>query len=154
LSYDHKPEDEDEERRIREAGGFVSGGRVEGDLAVSRGLGDFRFKDMHVVLSGSRGENRDRREVTFGNNDSHDDADEVVDAIPLPACKPSEQKVSPVPDIIVQNRDGDEDEFVVIACDGIWDVQTNQECVQMVADIFSEGESDIGLVCEEVSLEK
>jgi serine/threonine protein phosphatase PrpC len=59
-----------------------------------------------------------------------------------------------VPDIIVQNRDGDEDEFVVIACDGIWDVQTNQECVQMVADIFSEGESDIGLVCEEVSLEK
>eukprot|EP00571_Detonula_confervacea_P007758 CAMPEP_0172325312 /NCGR_PEP_ID=MMETSP1058-20130122/53682_1 /TAXON_ID=83371 /ORGANISM="Detonula confervacea, Strain CCMP 353" /LENGTH=459 /DNA_ID=CAMNT_0013041825 /DNA_START=329 /DNA_END=1705 /DNA_ORIENTATION=+ len=39
LSYDHKPEDDDEERRIREAGGYVSGGRVEGDLAVSRGLG-------------------------------------------------------------------------------------------------------------------
>lgn len=47
--------------------------------------------------------------------------------------------------------DVNEDEFIVIAWDGIWDVQMNQECVQMVADIFSEGESDIGLVCEEVS---
>jgi serine/threonine protein phosphatase PrpC len=147
LSYDHKPEDEDEERRIREAGGYVSGGRVEGDLAVSRGLGDFRFKDMEIVLSGSSGENRDRRNP-MDKNDEEEDAD----APSLPAGKPSEQKVSPVPDIIVQNRDATEDEFIVIACDGIWDVQTNQECVQMVADIFSEGESDIGLVCEEVSI--
>jgi serine/threonine protein phosphatase PrpC len=146
LSYDHKPEDEDEERRIREAGGYVSGGRVEGDLAVSRGLGDFRFKVEEVVLSGSSGENRDRRKPTDDN-----DHEEDADAPSLPAIKPSEQKVSPVPDIIVQNRDVNEDEFIVIACDGIWDVQTNQECVQMVADIFSEGESDIGLVCEEVS---
>ena len=28
----------------------MSGGRVEGDLAVSRGLGDFRFKQLAVVL--------------------------------------------------------------------------------------------------------
>lgn len=30
LSFDHKPDDEDEERRIRAAGGYVAGGRVEG----------------------------------------------------------------------------------------------------------------------------
>ena len=64
--------------------------------------------------------------------------------------KPSEQKVSPVPNIIVQNRDRAEDEFMIIACDGIWDVQTNQECVNMVADIFIEGEQDLGLICEEM----
>ena len=60
LSYDHKPEDEDEERRIREAGGYVSGGRVEGDFAVSRGLGDYRFKDLDAVLSGAEGERTPR----------------------------------------------------------------------------------------------
>ena len=143
LSYDHKPEDEDEERRIREAGGYVSGGRVQGDLAVSRGLGDYRFKDPDVVATGSKGEAEGvlRRQQGGGGDD---DCDFLI-------LLPSEQKVSPVPDIIVQNRDPDKDEFIVIACDGIWDVQTNQECVQMVADIFAEGESDLGLVCEEVS---
>ena len=146
LSYDHKPEDEDEERRIREAGGYVSGGRVEGDLAVSRGLGDFRFKNMDIVLGGSRGENKDRKNSILDSIDdiSQDGTELLFDG------KPSTQKVSPVPDIIVQNRNEEEDEFIVMACDGIWDVQTNQECVQMVSDIFAEGESDIGLVCEEV----
>jgi len=141
LSYDHKPDDEEEERRISDAGGYVSAGRVEGDLAVSRGLGDFRFKEEAAVLSGAQGENRDgrgssSRSAAAKNNSS--------------MLKPGDQKVSPVPDIIVQNRDRAEDEFIIIACDGIWDVQTNQECVKMVADMFSEGEDDLGLICEEV----
>jgi len=72
------------------------------------------------------------------------------DSNDMPMMRPSEQKVSPVPDIIVQNRNFGEDEFIVIACDGIWDVQTNQECVRMVADVFEEGEEDLGLVCEEI----
>lgn len=150
LSYDHKPDDEDEERRIREAGGYVSGGRVEGDLAVSRGLGDYRFKDLDAVMSGSKGESvrRDtsilQRQIanTLQVNEGGDKD--------VPMLRPSEQKVSPLPDIIVQNRDPKEDEFIIIACDGIWDVQTNQECVRMVADIFAEGESDMGLACEEI----
>ena len=143
LSYDHKPTDDAEERRIRNAGGYVAGGRVEADLAVSRGLGDFRFKELDVVASGSLGENRadgkKRGSAVAARGD--DDA---------PMMRPSEQKVSPLPDIIVQNRDPKEDEFIVLACDGIWDVQTNQECVRMVADIFADGENDLGLVCEEV----
>ena len=64
---------------------------------------------------------------------------------------PDDQKVSPVPDIIVQKRDRELDEFVVIACDGVFDVQTNQECIALTAEIFKEGETDLGLVCEEVS---
>ena len=152
LSYDHKPEDEDEERRIREAGGYVSGGRVEGDLAVSRGLGDYRFKDLDAVLSGSWGESIRRDTSILQRQILSTDIGYMKQTKQqdVPMFKPSEQKVSPVPDIIVQNRDPKEDEFIIIACDGIWDVQTNQECVRMVADIFAEGEDDVGLVCEEV----
>jgi serine/threonine protein phosphatase PrpC len=44
LSEDHKPENEGEKKRILSAGGFVALGRVGGDLALSRALGDRRFK--------------------------------------------------------------------------------------------------------------
>ncbi|CAB9503726.1 protein phosphatase 2C T23F11.1 [Seminavis robusta] len=130
LSYDHKPDDEEEERRIRAAGGYVAGGRVEGDLAVSRGLGDFRFKNMATVLAGATGQ----KDKTSG--------DQMVE--------PEDQKVSPVPDVIIQNRSADKDEFIIVACDGIWDVQTNYEAVKSVAEMFEEGESNLGLICEEM----
>lgn len=113
LSYDHKPNNEYEESRIRNAGGFVNAGRVDGDLAVSRGLGDFRFKTS-------------------------------------PHLKLEEQRVSPEPDIIVKARNDEQDEFIILACDGIWDVATNQECIEFVSNIFYEGETDFGLACEEV----
>ena len=44
LSYDHKPTDEAEMERIINAGGFVEFGRVNGNLALSRAIGDFEFK--------------------------------------------------------------------------------------------------------------
>lgn len=140
LSYDHKPDDEGEERRIRTAGGYVAGGRVEGDLAVSRGLGDFRFKHMPTVLSNHN---------LATNKPNPPPAVELSDGQEL--MKPGDQKVSPVPDIILQTRNREQDEFVIVACDGIWDVRSNQECVGEVSTIFQEGEADIGLVCEEVS---
>ena len=133
LSYDHKPDDEEEERRIRAAGGYVAGGRVEGDLAVSRGLGDFRFKNMSTVLAGSMG----------SRGDGNGQKDENM-------VEPEDQKVSPVPDVIIQNRSAEKDEFIIVACDGIWDVQTNYEGVKTVAEMFQEGESNLGMICEEV----
>ncbi len=136
LSYDHKPDDEGEERRIRAAGGYVAGGRVEGDLAVSRGLGDFRFKHMPTVLANIHLiTGKPQREISEGQT----------------LMKPGDQKVSPIPDIILQTRNREQDEFVIVACDGIWDVQTNQDCVTEVANMFQEGETNIGLLCEEVS---
>ena len=44
LSSDHKPYNEGEQRRIEAAGGTVTMRRVNGDLAVSRALGDFTYK--------------------------------------------------------------------------------------------------------------
>ncbi|KAJ1460516.1 phosphatase 2C-like domain-containing protein [Pelagophyceae sp. CCMP2097] len=44
LSYDHKPEDALESRRIELAGGHVVDGRVDGNLNLSRALGDLRYK--------------------------------------------------------------------------------------------------------------
>ena len=41
---DHKPYNEAEQRRIEAAGGTVTMRRVNGDLAVSRALGDFTYK--------------------------------------------------------------------------------------------------------------
>ena len=44
LSFDHKPNHEREMKRIKAAGGFVEFNRVNGNLALSRALGDFNFK--------------------------------------------------------------------------------------------------------------
>jgi serine/threonine protein phosphatase PrpC len=143
LSYDHKPDNTEEDRRIRLAGGFVAGGRVEGDLAVSRGLGDFRFKTMDVVMAAEP--------VPDGAFDyENGETTEIAGTPQRRVTKPSHQKVSPVPELIFVDRLSDKDEFILIACDGIWDVQSNEVAVQLVANLFAEGESDLGLICEEV----
>mmetsp|Transcript_2540 Transcript_2540/g.3744 ORF Transcript_2540/g.3744 Transcript_2540/m.3744 type:complete len:415 (-) Transcript_2540:262-1506(-) len=113
LSFDHKPSNLPELERITTAGGFVKSRRINGDLAVSRGLGDFVFK-----------------------------------------CEPeiaiNKQKVICDPEIIVYPRDEVRDEFLVLACDGIWDVMSNEQCSDMIQKILVEGETKIDLVCEEV----
>lgn len=94
LSRDHKPTLKDERKRIEAAGGFVEYKRVNGNLALSRALGDFIFK----------------------RNDRKSPQEQIVTAFPE-----------------VQQFTVDEDwEFVVLACDGIWDVMTSEEVVQFV----------------------
>lgn len=44
LSFDHKPNNELETKRIEAAGGWVMFNRVNGNLALSRALGDYIFK--------------------------------------------------------------------------------------------------------------
>lgn len=50
MTEDHKPTREDEQKRIRDAGGFVINNRVMGELAVSRAFGDAEFKKGIQVL--------------------------------------------------------------------------------------------------------
>lgn len=112
LSFDHKPNNIPELERITGAGGFVKSKRVDGDLAVSRGLGDFSYKSIDGLSVGA-------------------------------------QKVVPHPEFVVYPRDIRNDEFIVMACDGIWDVATNTECAEFVQGLLDDGENDLGLICEE-----
>ena len=48
LSFDHKPQNEGEKARICAAGGFVDFGRVNGNLALSRAIGDFESQTLLV----------------------------------------------------------------------------------------------------------
>lgn len=112
LSYDHKPSNEGEKARICAAGGYVDMGRVNGNLALSRGIGDFEFK-----------KNAD-----------------------LPA---EEQIVTCLPDVIQHDLDFAKDEFLVLACDGIWDCLTSQKCVECVRrGIFERKELE--KICEDI----
>ncbi|KAL9050451.1 MAG: hypothetical protein Q9162_006632 [Coniocarpon cinnabarinum] len=86
LSYDHKGSDDNEGKRIANAGGLILNNRVNGVLAVTRALGDAYMKDL----------------VT-----GHPYTTETV----------------------IQS---DIDEFLILACDGLWDVCTDQEAVDLV----------------------
>ncbi|XP_024938916.1 protein phosphatase 1B isoform X2 [Cephus cinctus] len=45
---------------------------------------------------------------------------------------PCEQLVSPEPEIFVRDRDDEHDEFLVLACDGIWDVMNNKDLCDFI----------------------
>lgn len=54
LSFDHKPQQTRELKRIHEAGGFVQFKgvwRVAGILATSRALGDYPLKEKNFVIA-------------------------------------------------------------------------------------------------------
>jgi serine/threonine protein phosphatase PrpC len=109
LSFDHKPSNVVERRRIQKANGFVKRKRVDGDLAVSRAFGDFCMKQ---------------------------------------ASEPP-QKVIVDPDILIYPRDLSGDEFIVLACDGVWDVATNEMCCEYIQKLLWDGELNLGNICEE-----
>lgn len=88
LSYDHKGSDENEGKRIVNAGGLILNNRVNGVLAVTRALGDAYIKDL----------------VT-----GHPYTTETV--------------IHP-----------ESDEFLIIACDGLWDVCSDQEAVDLIRE--------------------
>ena len=49
MSVDHKPDDDLEKKRITQAGGFVTDGRVNGNLNLSRALGDLEYKSQKDI---------------------------------------------------------------------------------------------------------
>ncbi|KAG9136740.1 hypothetical protein Leryth_004515 [Lithospermum erythrorhizon] len=91
MSQDHRPTCLLEKKRVEDLGGFIEYGYLNGELAVTRALGDWYMKDP----SGS--------------------------ASPLTA----EPEVN---QILLT----DDDEFLIIGCDGIWDVMTNQDAISIV----------------------
>ncbi|WMV57695.1 hypothetical protein MTR67_051080 [Solanum verrucosum] len=111
MSRDHKPDLQPEKERIRNAGGYVRCGRVNGTLNMSRAIGDMELKQ----------------------NKS------------LPAEK---QIVTANPDICTVELCNDDD-FLVLACDGIWDCMSSQEVVDFVGKQLKH-EKRLSTVCETV----
>lgn len=56
-----------------------------------------------------------------------------------------EQLVSPEPEVFVEERAAD-DEFLVLACDGVWDVMSNDELCNFVRNRM-ETTSDLDYIC-------
>eukprot|EP00439_Symbiodinium_sp_Y106_P067654 s3114_g11.t1 len=46
--------------------------------------------------------------------------------------RPEEQIICSTPDVTFRERDLEKDEFLLICCDGVWDVKTNQQAVDFV----------------------
>lgn len=111
LSYDHKPVDPKENQRIVNAGGFVEFGRVNGNLALSRAIGDFEFKQNSNL-------------------------------------PPEQQAVTCDPDVI-EHTITDQDEFFVLACDGIWDCMTNQQVVNYIREHLAD-KTRLEDICEQM----
>lgn len=59
------------------------------------------------------------------------------------------QKVSVEPECTVIKRTPDS-EYIMLCCDGIWDVMTNEQCNEFVAATLADGEHDLGHVVEDV----
>lgn len=114
-SVDHKPNHPTEKARIEAAGGHVTKEdppRLDGNLAVSRGLGDFEYKA---------------------------DAGAVQD-----------QKVSCVPDIYEVSglRAGS---FLVLACDGLWDVMSGEAAaVHVRGCLQKDPQADLGAIAADL----
>ena len=111
MSNDHKPTNKEETERIVAAGGFVEFGRVNGNLALSRAIGDFEFKQNFSLA-------------------------------------PEKQIVTVNPEILTHKLDGEE-EFFVLACDGIWDCLSSQQVIDFVRRAVANGD-DLNRICEDL----
>lgn len=60
--------------------------------------------------------------------------------------KPTEQLVSPEPEITITKRDPSGDQFLLLACDGIFDVMTNEDVIDFVSKQLKLT-SDLSKIC-------
>jgi protein phosphatase 2C family protein 2/3 len=104
LTNDHKPDSPDEKARILKAGGSIRVQRV----------GSHCIHPLNSSLSVSRA----LGDLRFKKNKR---------------LQPEEQLVSCIPEINMCSRAG-EDEFLVMACDGVWDVLSSQDVVDIVRE--------------------
>ncbi|PWA53324.1 hypothetical protein CTI12_AA445240 [Artemisia annua] len=93
LPKNMRPSCLQEKKRVEELGGYFEDGYLNGELAVTRALGDRHMKSP------------------IGSNSKS----------PLIAEPEMTQWVL-----------SDDDEFMIIGCDGIWDVMSNKEAVDLV----------------------
>jgi serine/threonine protein phosphatase PrpC len=105
LSRDHKPELPSERKRIEAAGGTVKGSYVR-LMKIGSDLDDIQL-----------GMSRSLGDFEYKANKS---------------LTSDQQAVIAVPDIVTRER-SENDEFLIVACDGVWDVMTNAQAAEFVA---------------------
>lgn len=90
LSKDHRPNDASEKLRIEKLGGIIDDGYLNGQLAVTRAIGDWHMK----------------------------------------GAKGSPSPLSAEPELYEAILT-EEDEFLILGCDGLWDVMSSQCAVSI-----------------------
>lgn len=135
LTLDHKSTDPAEVRRIEESGGMCVRGRVLGVLAVARSLGDHGLKrwvtskphlSSTVVRIRNTGSSVGGGRKGEGLGEGAPKAGGASD--PRKPCD-VDRRAGSVPPPPGPYTDG---EFVIVACDGLWDVMEDQEAVDLV----------------------
>ncbi|KAL7485806.1 hypothetical protein ACHAW6_011401 [Cyclotella cf. meneghiniana] len=111
LTSDHKPSRPDEAARVRAAGGFILHKRVMGELAITRAFGDKSFK---MGIKAMLEEDADE----LGTGGMSDDATKDLTA-PLVSAEPE------IASIVLSH----DDEFLLLACDGLFDVFKSQDAI-------------------------
>uniref|UniRef100_A0A7S0XEJ1 Protein-serine/threonine phosphatase n=1 Tax=Chromulina nebulosa TaxID=96789 RepID=A0A7S0XEJ1_9STRA len=120
MTQDHKPSREDECKRIRDAGGFVINNRVMGELAVSRAFGDSEFK------KGIQG-------IVEQDLATH----QLREGVEIDTTNWNQPLIVADPDIQATNI-SENDQFLLLACDGLFDVFTPEDIVTFVKSNMEE----------------
>lgn len=118
-------------RRIKEAGGWISNGRICGDISVSRAFGDMRFKTKKNEML-EKGVEEGRWTQKF-----------------ISRVKFNGDLVTASPDIYQVPLESDA-EFILLASDGLWDYMKSSEAVTFVRDQLRK-HGDVQLACEELA---
>ncbi|KAG8388410.1 hypothetical protein BUALT_Bualt02G0123000 [Buddleja alternifolia] len=138
LSVDHKPNREDEYARIEASGGKViqwNGHRVFGVLAMSRSIGrSMRFYEalLHAlyfshVFPSPESSVHDGSEMSSKSwLSSEPSIRDGLTWVPSPGDRYLKPWIIPEPEVMFMPR-AREDECLVLASDGLWDVMTNEE---------------------------
>jgi len=144
---DHKPTLPQERQRIRNAGGYVINARVDGGLAISRAFGDFDYKmrsdlsSLQQKVGGDAGSGHMAEGLVDGSVAQGLEGDRgptsclhiLPSPFPLP-CLANRliPQVLADPEVTVMTRDYAQDDFILLACDGIFDVMSNVTCIKFV----------------------
>jgi serine/threonine protein phosphatase PrpC len=142
LTSDHKPSRQDEAARVRAAGGFILHKRVMGELAITRAFGDKSFKmgikamleEDADELGGAGGMSDDTtKDLTAPLVSAEPEIASIVSAYLILLCLlPFQQTNS----IISSSHEcfgyqvvSHDDEFLLLACDGLFDVFKSQDAI-------------------------
>lgn len=60
--------------------------------------------------------------------------------------------ITALPDISILDINPEKDNFLVLACDGIWNSLTSQEVVDFISERINKPDTKLSTICEEVRI--